>query len=224
MYKIETHLHTKEFSGCGRRWASEQINDCAAAGYNTVFITDHYSKKAFDRFLESSWEEKLQKFLSGYKNAYETGKELGINVLLAMEITFSCTPNDYLVYGITEKFLRENPTLYESRIEEFYPLAKKNGFLVVQAHPYRDDKCFPTPKFVDGIEIYNSNPRHEDYNDKAELLAKNEELLVTSGSDAHRLGDVGLSGMFSKTPIRTTEEFIAFIKSGKGEIIKGATV
>lgn len=221
MWKIETHLHTKEGSGCARLWAVEQMQECAKAGYNTVFVTDHYSKPVFDRFPDLSWEEKVQKFLAGYTHAHEAGRELGITVLCGMELTFTCAPNDYLVYGITKEFLEHYPYLYESNIEEFYLLAKKCGLLVIQAHPYRENICYPTPKYVDGIEIYNSNPRHEDYNEKAELLAKQERLLVTSGSDAHRLGDAGLSGMLSDESIQTVEEFIALIKSGKGQIIRG---
>ena len=65
MWKIETHLHTKEGSDCARLWAVDQIRECAKAGYNTVFVTDHYSKPVFDRFPDLSWEEKVQKFLAG---------------------------------------------------------------------------------------------------------------------------------------------------------------
>ena len=221
MYKIETHLHTKEVSGCAELTASEQIQECAKKGYHTVFVTDHYAKGNFSKLANLSWIEKVNMFCVGYMNALKTGKDIGINVLLGIELTFTSTPNDYLVYGITKEFLEEYPELYNSRIEEFYPLAKSLGLFVVQAHPFRRNICYPTPKYVDALEIYNSNPRHEDYNERAKALAREEGLLVTSGSDAHIWGDVGLGGMLSPKNIQTSADYIALIKSGKGIVFKG---
>ena len=221
MYKIETHLHTSEVSGCAHLSASEMIERYAQAGYDTVFVCDHYAKKYFDRLGDMSWTEKTKMYLSGYTNAREAGDQLGVTVLPAIELTFANSPNDYLVYGITKEFLEKHPALYESNIEDFYPLAKSLGLLVVQAHPFRNNVCFPTPKYVDGLEIYNSNPRHTDYSDKTAALAKEENLLTTAGSDSHRPEDIGLSGLLSEKPIRSSQDFISLIKSGKATIIRG---
>ena len=113
-----------------------------------------------------------------------------------------------------------NRELYKLSHADFHTFANDNGMLVIQAHPYRDNFCIPTPGFVDGIEIYNSNPRHNDYNDKAELLASERGLYVTAGSDAHRDDDAAVSGLYSGAPIKTMDDFIALVKSGKATIIK----
>ncbi len=220
MYKIETHLHVSETSGCALLSAEEMIKRYAEAGYDTVIVTDHYVKNYFLKLGDIPWLEKAEKYLLGYRAAKKAGEKYGVCVLLGMELSFVHCRNDYLVYGITEDFIRNNPELYESSYEKFYPIAKENGFLVIQAHPFRDNVCNPTLEFVDGLEICNSNPRHEDYNEKSEALVKENNLLFTAGSDAHRADDATLSGVISEAPVRTIDEFIALIKSKKAEIIR----
>ena len=91
----------------------------------------------------------------------------------------------------------------------------------MQAHPFRDEVCFPTADSVDAFEVYNSNPRHIDFSEKAEKCAQENGLYKLGGSDAHRTEDIGLSGILTETEIKTAEDFIAIVKSGKAEIIRG---
>lgn len=215
-------MHVSETSKCARLSAAEMIDRYVAEGYSTVIITDHYTKSTFDRFEGSTWLEKADRYLLGYRNAKKAAEGKNITVLLGIELSFDSplSRNDYLVYGITEEFIQKNRELYNLSHTDFHTFAADNGMIVIQAHPYRDAFCIPTPGFVDGIEIYNSNPRHEDYNDKAELLAKEKGLYVTAGSDAHRDDDAAISGLWSEVPIKTSEDFIALVKSGKAKIIK----
>ena len=82
------------------------------------------------------------------------------------------------------------------------------------------DVCFPTPSYVDGIEVYNSNPRHCDYNEKAEAMAKENGLFYLSGSDAHRVDDLGKVGILTEKEIKNSDDFIEVIRSGRYELIK----
>ena len=45
-------------------------------------------------------------------------------------------------------------------------------------------------------------------------------MFVSAGSDAHRDEDVALTGLESDYEIKTAEDFIRLIKSGKAKIIK----
>ena len=49
-YKTETHMHVCEVSSCARIGAQEMIKLYAEAGYHTVFVTDHLTRKTFDRW------------------------------------------------------------------------------------------------------------------------------------------------------------------------------
>ncbi|MBQ8003571.1 MAG: PHP domain-containing protein [Oscillospiraceae bacterium] len=220
MFKTETHLHTSEASPCSHVDAAEMVRLYHEAGYKTVIITDHLKQKYLDAFEESSWEKAVERFFLGYRNAKEAGDKLGVNVLMGAEFELGKIPNHYLVYGITPEILVANPNIYNVTAKEFYEVMKRNGVFVVQAHPYRDGGSFPTPDCADGFEIYNSNPRHTDFSEKSEATAKEHNLYVTAGSDAHRLNDYGISGMLSENEIKTIEEFIELVKSGKGQLIR----
>ena len=220
MYKIETHLHTAEVSLCGRIRARDMVNRYYEAGYSTLFITDHFQPNSIDSLGDIPWEEKTAVFLSGYYRAKAAGDELGVTVLPGAEFTFPDSPNHYLAYGITKGFLDAYPELHKYSAGEFVSLAHQNGIFVVQAHPYRDGKCCPTPEYADAFEVYNANPRHADYNDQAEACAKAHGLPGTAGSDAHRSEDVAGSGVLSPFPIRSAEDYVRLLTTGQVRLIR----
>lgn len=220
MFKTETHLHVSEVSLCSKIAAADMVKLYHDAGYKTLIISDHFHKGYFNTLVDLSWNGKVDRFLFGYQSAKEAGEKLGMNILLSAEITFNNQRNDYLVYGIDEALLKTYPELFAMSVEDFYSFAKKHGLTVVQAHPYRDNYCYPTPEYVDGIEVYNSNPRHEDFEKKATQMAKDYNKAITAGSDAHRLEDVTLSGVMTQTEIRTIDDYVEALLSGNLTIIK----
>jgi len=223
MFKTETHLHTAEVSPCSHLRAKELIHRYKDAGYSTVFVSDHFQTNTIDAYGNIPWGDKMAIFLSGYYIAKCEGEKIGITVLPAAEIKFEGVSNHYLVYGVTKKFLDSYPELHTYGIEKFSELAHKEGLFLVQAHPHRDGKNFPTPEYIDAIEAYNSNPRHEDNSDKSEELVRKFGLCASAGSDTHREEDVALSGIETEVEIKTTEQFIELIKSGSVRLIRGET-
>ena len=219
MFKTETHLHTAEVSRCGKLHAYEMIRAYKEAGYSTVFVSDHFQANTLDTLGDIPWEEKMAIFLSGYYYAKFEGDRIGVCVLPAAELCFAGDPNHYLLYGVTKAFLDENPELHTYGIERLYSLAKEKGLLVVQAHPHRDGVCYPRPDTVDGFEVYNSNPRHNDESDRSFMICAAHGLLMIGGSDAHREEDIGGSGVLSKEKIESAEQFIRLVREGKCEVI-----
>ena len=191
------------------------------AGYQTVFVTDHFYDKYFQNLGELDWEEKVEHFLLGYRAAKEVGEALGMHVLLAAELRLECSDNDYLLYGVDEEFFRGFDNAFDMSLENFYLYAKEHGVTVIQAHPLRDHKCTPTPEFVDGFEVHNGNPRHENFTDKVVELAREHQKLMTGGSDAHRPQDVGTSGIMTEMEIRTADDYVDALTRGVYTIING---
>ena len=222
MFKTETHLHTAEVSPCSQLRAKEMIHQYKEAGYSTVFVSDHFQASTLDKYGSIPWSEKMSIFLSGYYAAKCEGEKIGINVLPAAEICFnSFRSNHYLIYGITKEFLDRYPELHTYGIEKFSEIARKEGVFVVQAHPHRDGASFPTPEYVDAIEVYNSNPRHEDHSDRSAEIADRFGLYISAGSDAHRQEDLALSGVETEVEIKTAEQFIELVRSGNVRLIRG---
>ena len=157
MYKYDVHVHTMETSPCGKVRGAEVVKLYKKMGYDGIVITDHYSDRFFMSVAGQKWETKMEKFLAGYREAFRAGSEIGLNVLLGMEINFRWSLNDYLVYGIDEDFLLENPFLHKKGLKSFRRLADKYGYLVYQAHPFRigmtraDPDCWTVWRFSTAI-------------------------------------------------------------------------
>ena len=222
-FKTELHAHTKETSNCGEVPAAELIEAYINAGYSTVVITDHLSTHTYFRYdyVNMSWDEKIDVFVRGWKAAKQAAKSR-INVLFGMELRFDMdnVDNDYLVFGIDEKFLRNNGDLINMNIKSFSKLAHENGLIIFQAHPFRVNMRISDPKYLDGIEAYNACVRHNSNNDIAEAWADKYGLLKSSGSDYHRPEDVGKGGIITETPITDNTELIKTLLSGDYNLIK----
>jgi len=220
MFKYDTHVHTSETSHCGVITAKETVDHYTDAGYNGICITDHYYKSYFEDMNDISWEEKINIYLKGYKNACVEAEKSSLNIFLGMEITFPNSPNDYLVFGVTEEFLIENPELYNYSISDFREITKKYGMLIYQAHPFRPYITPQLPMFLDGIEVYNGNPRHNSRNELAYKYAVDNNLKMSSGSDSHQTEDVGRGGFITETAIKTNKEFVNLLNSKPVELIR----
>jgi len=220
MFKFDTHIHTSETSHCGEISAKETVRLYKEAGYDGICITDHYYKSYFENMGNISWEEKIDIYLKGYKNACTEGERVNLNIILGTEITFVGSPNDYLIFGVTEEFLFENPELYSYNMSDFRKLIDKYGMLIYQAHPFRPYITPQLPIFLDGIEVYNANPRHNPRNELAYKYALDNNLKMSSGSDCHQAGDVGRGGIITEERITTSEELINILISKQIELIQ----
>ncbi len=216
MYKIETHLHTKHTSKCGWLWAEDLAAGYQAAGYSAIAVTDHYNRTTFE-YLNvdlGSDADKLDAFLTGYYRMQEACAKRGITVYRGAELRFDECDNDYLLYDWPDELLREPEEIFRMGIAAFAPLARQAGALLIQAHPYRKG-CTPAIAcYLDGVEVKNLNPRHENFNARAEEYASQFHLLRTCGSDCHRTEDIAAGGILSRTLPADTKAFAALLRSG----------
>lgn len=219
MFKTETHMHTMEVSPCGRKRAVEMVRAYKEAGYSTVFVSDHFQESTLQQYGDLPWEELVTLFFSGYYRAKCEGDKIGLHVLPAAEIAFPGSPHHYLAYGITREFLLRHPYIYTYGIEKFSRIAREAGILLAQAHPRRDGNHVPTPEYVEAMEVYNSNPRHNDKSHEVMAAAEAAGLPMIAGSDAHRDEDIAGAGVWSETEIKTVEDFITLVRSGKAQLI-----
>lgn len=200
MHKIETHLHTSDISKCGRLGAAELAKGYHEAGYHAIAVTDHYNRTTFDRLgvdLQSGGDI-AERFLEGYRKVAAECRKYGIIVYQGAEVRFDECENDYLIYGFRKEFLNDPEKIFRMGISNFASFARKEGVLVIQAHPYRR-KCTPAIAcYLDGMEVCNGTPRYENYNERAEEYARTYGLIRTAGSDCHQTVDIGASGLLSE--------------------------
>ena len=79
----------------------------------------------------------------------------------------------------------------------------------------------PAPaEYLDGVEVLNLNPRHDSHNDLALAYAKEHHLIMTAGSDCHRPGDQGTTGILSDTLPEDSFGLADLLRSGNYTIIR----
>lgn len=213
MFKTEAHMHTYPVSSCSKLSPREQVRLFKEAGYDTVFVSDHFSPHHFKKLGEDlTFAQKVDKLCDAYLEAKEEGEKLGLTVLFSVELSFH--KNHYLLYGVTREFLKLREDIFDIDIDELYAHLKAHGITIIQAHSHRAEKCVPHPHHVDGFEI-NCCLRKENYNERTMQLAKEYNLPLTIGSDCHRPEDVGVSATLSEEKITSVEQYLDLVRSRK---------
>lgn len=223
-YKYETHCHTKETSGCATATAEEQVELYKKMGYSGLITTDHFfnGNCRVDRTL--SWEEKIDCYCLGYEHAKQAGDKLGMTVMFGIEYTFLGT--DLLLYGLTKKWLKENPQIMDMKVPQLIKLIHNAGGMVIHAHPFREVDYIDTirlyPRDVDGVEVYNAGNMSEEMNVRADWYADSYGLPKTSGSDRHHNWFETFGGICTERKIENIGDYINAVKSGGvTRLIKG---
>lgn len=224
MFKTELHCHSADVSECAMADADSLVEAYVKAGYSTVVLTNHFNASTYAYHKCGSWAEWIDKYVYGYRKLKEraAGK---LEILLGAELRFEGNINDYLLYGLTEEFLREHEFMYRMRRRSFHTLANENGILFVQAHPFRDRMNITPPCHMDGIEVYNGSAggHHgtDSRNEFAEAWANKFGLIKTSGTDLHYPDDTVNAGILTAEKITSTEQLVAVLRSGDYRLIRG---
>ena len=219
-FRFDTHVHTDETSHCGKVSGEEMVRLYAEAGYSGFVMTDHYNRYSMQVHGCQTPEEEVETFLRGYRAAKAKGDEIGFDVLLGMELQPDGAYNEYLLYGLTEEFLYAHPHIYEEDLLTLRRLATENDILIFQAHPYRPGLTRAMPGFLDGVEVFNGNPRHNSQNQLALMYATQHKLLQCGGSDAHQTEDIGRGGLLTKERITDLATLKRILREGSAELIR----
>lgn len=214
-YKFDPHVHTNKEGKSGRISTETLIGRYCALGYQGIAITNHLNEKYVSKLAcADDWAQSVNAFLAGYRGAKELGDKMGLDVILGMELRFPENDNDYLIYGFDEAFLQRNPYLYRMGHAVFFDTFGKE-VLIIHAHPFRDNNQVVYHESVHGVEIANCCARHENCNEQALRLCKeNPHLYRLCGSDARRDGEEGHAWILFDTPIRNSFDFKSAVERG----------
>lgn len=220
--KFELHTHTKENDICVNMTADEIVKAYKGAGYDGIVITNHF----FDLSLEWYKDELagcghdgiIDYYLKGYKTAKATGDDIGMTVLMGLELRFDGTINDYLVYGVEQDFLYNSPLLNTLNLDSFLKILPADA-IVYQAHPFRNDMSVTDPKKLYGIEVYNGGT-NRDRNEMAEVWAEKFKLKKISGSDFHSIHHLARGGVIFEQDVKDCKQLVKELKGERYSLIK----
>jgi len=206
--KTEFHLHTSETSPCGQVPGAEIIRALADAGYGGAIVTDHYLTDPTGQM------DTRDGFLKGYHAARAAGEAIGFTVLPGMEFRFTYADNDFLIYGMEEADFAELPDdLGRYTLADFSAYCHARGWLVYQAHPFRPWCQVQDPALLDGIEVFNGNPRQMSSNPTALAFAREHSLLGVAGGDVHQFVDVRPDALLVPKSLLTPKGIIEFLRT-----------
>ena len=216
IYKYEMHVHTSPCSG-GARDIREHIDDLINKGFCGMVVTNHFynGDTRIDRDLP--WEEFVDAYRQDYLYGLEYAREVDFDLLFGLEEHVG-NGQEILLYGITPELIAAHPELKRETAEKYAEVVHSAGGLVYQAHPYRARHYVKKPypleclNMLDGIEVYNASNEQE-WNESARELADKFGLACVAGSDGHKIGTAGRSGIATKDRIRNNDDFVRILKS-----------
>lgn len=205
--KIDMHCHTKEGSLDGKVPIEEYIRLLRQQGFGGMLVTDHDSYGGYRQWKNNIKGRKYEDFTVFKGIEYDTMDAGHMIVIMPENIKLRLLE------------LRGIP------VQMLIPIVHNYGGILGPAHPcgekfmsFMNAKAFKrNPDIIkefDFMEVFNAcEPRQ--VNDKAKMIAQENHLPGTGGSDAHKADCVGLA--FTEIPdyITCESELIAYIKSGQ---------
>ena len=213
-------MHTLPVSRCARYSVRENLEFYRSLGYDGIFITNHFLDGNINIDKSLPYEEKVEFYFSDYYEALKLSQEIGIKVFLGVEISYRGT--DFLIYGLDKEWFLAHPEIMDMKKSEELPFLASHGALVIQAHPYRQDRHIDHirlfPHCIEGVETVNAC-RTELENRMADIYADAYGFVKTAGTDNH-IGSriTHLAGMESDTPLTDEADFIRRVRNGEMEI------
>ena len=210
-------MHTTPVSKCARYGVRENLEFYKSLGYDGIFITNHFLDGNINIEKTLPYEERVNFYFSDYYDALELSEEIGIKVFLGVEISYRGT--DFLIYGLDKEWFLAHPEIMDMKKSEELPFLASHGALIIQAHPYRQDKHIDHirlfPHCIEGVETINAC-RTELENKMADIFADAYGFVKTAGSDNHIASRLThLAGMESDTPLIDEADFIRRVRNSE---------
>lgn len=220
-YKYETHMHSSPASRCAKASIAESLAFYRKKGYDGVFLTNHFPFDISAPDPSLSIEQRLDFYCRDYFEGLKVARELGIKLFFGTEMTYRVR-TDFLVYGLSPEWYFEHPEIFQMGFPNLLDFLHMHHAFIVHAHPFRERNFFTDiclfPHQIDGVEVVNSH-NLPDENKMARLFAEHYKLLPLAGSDNHEgAKETRLSGIITREPVDSEEDFIRLLKSKKYRI------
>ena len=210
--KIDPHVHSNEISRCSHVTCEQIIDQKIELGYKGAVLTNHCQEWYYP---EEEHKNYIEQVIEDFNRGKAYADKKGFRFYLGLEVSLH-EPHyaDWLLYGVTEEFLRKTPCLYKLSQKELFQLCEENGVLLVQAHPFRQSPC--DPNFMHGVEI-NCSDGDLDKIPLVEEFASRHDLFVTCGTDYHFIERTYHGGIYLPDTCQTAADIAAYIRK-TGEV------
>ena len=192
--KIDTHVHSSGISKCSKISYQQIAKQKLAKGINGAILMNHCQPWYYEPANQAEW---IENFIEEFEVSVGNPRWA-----------------DFLIFGVTEDFLRNAPDLCRISQKELYEYCQKHGALLVQAHPLRPNFELMNVDYLDGVEL---NLSHSDSSthSQVEELAEKHSLAITVGSDYHGPTEHDVGGIIIPDEITNSVELCRYLKESK---------
>lgn len=205
--KFDMHCHTKEGSLDGKVPIEEFINQLVIRGYRGMLVSDHDSYRGYRAYRDMIKGKKYTNFVVLKGIEYDTIDAGHILVIMPEKVKLKILE----MRGLPVQLLIE--------------IVHRNGGILGPAHPcgerylsfirtFRKKKQLEVMDRFDFIEVFNACETVES-NMQAAALARQYHKPGFGGSDAHKLGCIGLGYTEFPECIRCESDLIRYIHEGR---------
>ncbi|MFB6172505.1 MAG: PHP domain-containing protein [Haloarculaceae archaeon] len=198
MLSVELHTHSA-LSFDGRDPVELLLDQAAAVGLDALAVTDH---------------DELDASLA----AADLAPDYGLVGIPGMEVTSAA--GHVLAFGVREQVPAGLP------FDETLDRIRDQGGIAVVPHPFQKSRSGVAPNVTrdqlaaaDAIEVYNSRLLTGRANRQAERFARERDLPMTAGSDAHVAEMVGQAVTEVDTDDRSVEAILDAIRAGRTSVV-----
>ena len=218
MIKIETHCHSVGGSGCAFCTNTDIISAYREKGYDGIILTNHYSKHVSETSYKGlNNKQRVDAFFNLYKTLKNQAENCNFKVFWGVEIRCLPTLTEYMVLGVDESFLYDNPEVYNLSQEELFALCESAGAFMYQTHPFRAGVQVGDPKCMHGAECFNGHFHHINHNAIANDFCEKNGLVKMYGTDFHEADQCITSYMTIPKDINYNFELAKYFMSGKAQ-------
>ncbi len=214
LIRIDPHVHSSGISLCSRVTVQDIVDQKKKLGYDGVVLTNHCQPWYYPAPDHKLYVERV---IEEFHRAKAYGEKQNFRVYLGLEVTIPLPYGDWLLYGITEEFLRQSLCLYLLTQKELFELCEQWGVLLIQAHPLRRGCVLGNPEYMHGVEL-NCTPNVGDLErwEEIKAFAREHNLLVTCGTDYHFPERSCRGGIYVPKSCQSAVEIAAYIRESGG--------
>ena len=208
-YKTELHAHTLPISPCSDFTPEALVEAYLNTGVSAIVLANHFTSAR----IQSGGRAFVDDFISAYHTFRACAEAKGIKAIFGIELRFAENANDYLILGVEPEDAYEISRYAALGLERFRKEYRREGMLVIQAHPKRDGMTDVPLELLDGIESFNMHPGHNSRPAIAARIANRNGMIATGGTDFHHKDHEGCCLLRSKTRLTSSAELSALLRS-----------
>jgi predicted metal-dependent phosphoesterase TrpH len=196
--KVDLHCHSEASSDCITPLA-DIPKQCRQAGIRVQAITDHneiWGAKKLKALVEADPDDDLQ-VIVGEEISTNQGEIIGL--FLEEKIEPGLSPEE------TVRQIREQGGL----------VLLPHGFDPLKRYRLRPDALTQIAGQIDIVETFNARISRPRWNRAAVDYCEERKLLMSAGSDAHRLADIGAAWVeVPKQPVNSPADLLRALENG----------